>query len=123
MRGWVTTPANPFVFAADAFLMVVQHPCHDPISFDDRDDAVLRLNPNGTRVHYRNNTMPGSSGSPVLDRDLELVALHHAGEPGSPDWMLPCKEQLAPAAYNEGIPIARIQADLAGHSLGWVFGG
>ena len=42
--------------------------------------------PNGTRVHYRNNTMPGSSGSPVLDRDLDLVALHHAGEPGSPDW-------------------------------------
>ena len=66
--------------------MVVQHPCHDPLSFDDVDDAVLRVNGNGTRVHYRTNTMPGSSGSPVLNRNLDLVALHHAGEPELDFW-------------------------------------
>jgi hypothetical protein len=102
--------------------MVVQHPCHDPISFDDTMDAVVRTYPNGTRVHYRTNTMPGSSGSPVLNRDLELVALHHSGEPGSPDFRLECHQQVTPAKYNEGIPIATIQAHVAANGHGWVFG-
>lgn len=121
-RGWLVPSAQPFDFTKDAFLMVVQHPCHDPISFDDRDDAVVRVNPNGTRVHYRTNTLPGSSGSPVLDRRLELVALHHSGEPGSPAFRLECHQEATPAAYNEGIPIARIQERLAGLGLAWVFG-
>jgi hypothetical protein len=121
-RGWLVPRAQPYDFPPDTFLMVVQHPCHDPISFDEVDDAVLRVNANGTRVHYRTNTLPGSSGSPVLDRQLELVALHHAGEPGSPDVFLPCNKQLTPASYNEGIPIDRIQAHLAGQGHAWVFG-
>jgi V8-like Glu-specific endopeptidase len=104
-----------------SFLMVVQHPCGDPIAFDWADDAIERVNSNNTRVHYKINTMPGSSGSPVLDRNLELVALHHAGEPGSPDVWLPCRMQTTQANYNEGIPIASIQDHLA-QQHAWVFG-
>ena len=74
-------------------------------------------------MHYTPNTMPGSSGSPVLDRKLELVALHHGGEPGEPDVWLPCNKQTTPASYNEGVPIARIQAHLAYQGLSWVFEG
>ena len=122
-RGWLSPPAQPFEFAPDTFLMVIQHPCHDPISFDDAQDAVLRVNANGTRVQYRTNTMPGSSGSPVLNRHLELVALHHSGEPGGPDFMLECHQQVSKGHYNEGIPIASIQAHAAAHGVGWVFGG
>ena len=122
-RGWIAPRAQAFGFAPDSFLMIVQYPCHDPISFDATDDGVKLVNANGTRVQYRNNTMPGSSGSPVLDRDLGLVALHHSGEPGSPDFRLECHQQVTPATYNEGIPIAKIQADLAGHGLSAVFGG
>jgi hypothetical protein len=66
--------------------------------------------------------MPGSSGSPVLDRNLELVALHHAGQPGSPDFGLDCHQQVTPAEYNEGVPIAAIQRNLAESGLSWVFG-
>lgn len=121
-RGWISPRAVAYRFPADAFLMVVQHPCDDPIAFDFAHDAVMRINGNGTRVHYRINTMPGSSGSPVLDRELELVGLHHAGEPGSKDWMLPCREQLSRSAYNEGIPISRIEQHLASKGYGWVFG-
>jgi V8-like Glu-specific endopeptidase len=121
-RGWIAPRAQAYKFPVDSFLMVVQHPCHDPISFDDVDDAVVRVNPNGTRVHYRTNTMPGSSGSPVLNRDLDLVALHHSGEPGSPDFRLECHQQVTQAAYNEGIPIAKIQKHLDGQGLAWVFG-
>ncbi len=122
-RGWLTPPTEAFGFGPESFLMVVQHPCHDPISFDDVQDAVLRVNPNGTRVHYRTNTMPGSSGSPVLDRHLDLVALHHSGEPGGPDFMLECHQQVSKATYNEGIPIAKIQAHATANKVGWVFGG
>lgn len=121
-RGWVVPRTSAYAFPVDSFLMIVQHPCHDPISFDSADDAVLRVNPNGTRVHYRTNTMPGSSGSPVLSRELELVGLHHTGEPGGPDSLLPCHKQVTPATYNEGIPIAKIQAQLAAKGLSWVFG-
>ncbi len=122
-RGWVEPRAEAFDFPAGAFLMIVQHPCHDPISFDFVQDAVVRVVGERLRVQYRTNTMPGSSGSPVLDRDLELVALHHAGQPGSPDVWLPCGQQVSPAEYNQGIPIATIQAHLDSHGLGWVFGG
>jgi hypothetical protein len=121
-RGWIAPTAQAFEFAQGSYLMIVQHPCHDPIAYDDRDDAVILANGNDTRVQYRINTMPGSSGSPVLDRDLELVALHHAGQPGNADFMLDCHQQVSPAAYNEGVPIAKIQAALAAKGLSWAFG-
>jgi V8-like Glu-specific endopeptidase len=53
----------------------------------------------GRRLRYRNNTEPGSSGSPVFNFEWELVALHHGGARG--------KE---PVAYNQGIPAAQIRA-------------
>lgn len=121
-RGWVEPRPEAFGFESGAFLMVVQHPCHDPIAYDFVHDAVIRVIGDQLRVHYRPNTMPGSSGSPVLDRNLELVALHHAGQPGSPDVWLPCRLQTTPAAYNQGIPIATIQSHLEGAGDGWVFG-
>jgi V8-like Glu-specific endopeptidase len=121
-RGWVKPRTEAYEFPTDSYLMIVQHPCHDPISHDFANDATIRVVGDFLRVHYRVNTMPGSSGSPVLDHNLDLVALHHAGEPGSPDGFLPCKQQLTPATYNQGIPIATIQQHLEAHDLGWVFG-
>jgi V8-like Glu-specific endopeptidase len=121
-RGWLEPRADPATFVPETFLWVVQHPCGDPISWDAAQDAVIRVNPNSTRVHYRVNTLPGSSGSPVLDRDLALVALHHAGQPGSPGFAVDCHRPVTKADYNEGIPIARIQEHLADRGLEWVFG-
>lgn len=121
-RGWIEPFTDEYEFPADSALMIVQHPCNDPISYDSSPNAVLRVNPNGTRVHYRTNTMPGSSGSPVLNPELELVALHHAGEPGSPDHWKPCHQQATLATYNEGIPIAAIRRQLKARNMSWVFG-
>ena len=59
---------------------------------------------------------------PVLSRKLDLVALHHAGEPGGPDFGLPCHKQVTQAAYNEGIPIDGIQRSIDAQGLSWVFG-
>ena len=43
--------------------------------------SLLSSNANNTRVRYRTNTEEGSSGAPCFDKDWELVALHHSGDP------------------------------------------
>lgn len=121
-RGWFTPLRTSYDFPVDSFLMIVQHPCNDPISFDGPEKAVMRVNGSRTRVHYRANTMPGSSGSPIMNRTLDLVGLHHAGEPGGPDRFKPCHQKITPADYNEGIPISNVVANIEAKGLGWVFG-
>jgi uncharacterized protein YjbI with pentapeptide repeats/V8-like Glu-specific endopeptidase len=65
-RGWVVPRTQAYDFPLGTFLMVIQHPCHAPISYDSADDAVVRVNPNATRVHYRINTWAGHRGRPCL---------------------------------------------------------
>ncbi|TCR60559.1 trypsin-like peptidase domain-containing protein [Bosea sp. BK604] len=47
------------------------------------------------RMRYNASTDEGSSGSPVLDINLSVVALHHAGDP----------RRRTHAEYNQGVPI------------------
>jgi hypothetical protein len=58
-------------------------------------------------VHYLSDTQVGSSGSPVLDRNGQLIALHHAG--GRPQDVT----GKDPVLKKEGIRIPRITAGLA----------
>ncbi len=50
------------------------------LSIDDN----LQVGWERPRLHYRTPTEPGSSGSPIFDRDWELVALHHSGKSDMP---------------------------------------
>lgn len=96
-RGWI--PLLPhFVpeFMPHGPLFIIQHPKAEPLKLALDTDAIESINAGRTRVRYRTNTEPGSSGSPCFDQDWRLVALHHAGDP-----------DFAPA-YNEGIPIDAI---------------
>jgi hypothetical protein len=91
-------------------LFIVQHPGGGPlkVAFDD----VIAVSADARRVTYKVNTERGSSGSPILDRHWNFVALHHSGDP----------RDDRPAEYNEGIPIATIRAalgDTLGGKLGW----
>jgi hypothetical protein len=102
LRGTLAVSASAPIPAEQRILFIAQHPESGPLSSSwglSRGAAW-----GGLRMRYTAETLPGSSGSPVFDGDLSLVALHHAGEPGS---------TLQPGEYNQGIPISLIVSDLA----------
>lgn len=102
LRGTVVVSASASMPAEQRILFIAQHPEGAPLS---SSWGLSRGAANGgMRMRYTAETLPGSSGSPVFDGDLSLVALHHAGEPGS---------NFRPGEYNQGIPISLIVANLA----------
>ena len=60
-------------------IRIVQHPKGSPKS--EAEGKVLSIEGDG-QLHYDADTLPGSSGSPVLDKDWNLVGIHHAGHNG-----------------------------------------
>jgi V8-like Glu-specific endopeptidase len=99
-RGYYQIPEQHAKLAEDAPLFIMQHPSGRPLELALDMKAGIGENPNGTRVRYRTNTEPGSSGSPCFTPDFELVALHHSGDPDFDPAHKP--------TYNEGIPMRAI---------------
>lgn len=69
---------------------IIQHPRGGLKQVALRDSRIIGLAPNeqGAFLHYTTDTEPGSSGSPVVNDQWQMVALHHAGVPGSDgDWV------------------------------------
>ncbi|KYF79379.1 hypothetical protein BE20_01785 [Sorangium cellulosum] len=99
-RGWLHVREDSAGLLVDkgTDLFVLQHPSGEPLKLTfGQTLAVLER-----RVRYSTNTLEGSSGSPCLDAKLQVVALHHAGDPGYGHLQRP--------EYNQGIPIWRIAA-------------
>jgi hypothetical protein len=100
VRNWIKIPVDPYEFRPNTPLYIMQHPEGSPLQLALDTNSVIEINPNRTRVRYRTNTEGGSSGSPCFDKDWELVALHHSGDPNF--------AALHKPQYNEGIPITTI---------------
>ncbi|MEU9286129.1 serine protease [Streptomyces sp. NPDC048275] len=85
---------------------VVGHPDGRPKEVAVRDNALLNQLPQF--LHYRTDTEPGNSGSPVFNDQWEVVALHHAGvpDPDGEGWIA-----------NEGIRVSAILRHLAAAEL------
>ncbi|UHD16360.1 trypsin-like peptidase domain-containing protein [Thiocapsa bogorovii] len=81
-RGFIDTAGDVPALAAGNQVFLLQHPRGEPLQL--AVGAVVGFNQAGTRVRYDANSKGGSSGSPVLDADLRLVALHHARDPAEP---------------------------------------
>lgn len=92
-RGWIELPAEPYEFSPSTPLFIVQHPNGQPLKLAFDTDAIIDVNENRTRVRYKTNTEPGSSGSPCFNENWDLVALHHMGKEGK---------------YNAGTPFSAI---------------
>ena len=101
-RGYMKAPVPPPTVAPDQPIVIVQHPKGEPLKLAIDTAGVLAVT--DTRVRYRTNTDPGSSGSPVFDGRMQLVALHHAGDP---DY-----SEMHHAEYNQGIPIENVKASI-----------
>ncbi len=111
-RGWMQMPDPDPVFEDGDPLIIYQFPGGRELMMAIDTEAVVGTVWDGMRLRYRNNTEPGSSGSPVFDFGWNLVALHHAGAPGP-----------EPAPYNQGIPIAKIKAYLEAEQMMHLLGG
>jgi V8-like Glu-specific endopeptidase len=58
---------------------IIQHPSGGPKQVSLRENQIVDVLPNF--LHYKSDTAPGSSGSPVYNDLWEVVALHHSGVP------------------------------------------
>jgi Trypsin-like peptidase domain len=82
-------------FDACKIYMIMQHPLGDFLKYSLFNGSPI-LNPGKTRMRYGGNTLPGTSGSPIVDSRGRLVGLHHYAEGGN----------------NQGVPIALIARTL-----------
>lgn len=99
-RGWIDISPEPYDFHPDSAVIIIQHPRAAPLKLAIDTQSILGLNENGTRVKYRTNTEPGSSGSPCFSLNWELIALHHLGDP---DFSIGHQPE-----YNQGVPFHAI---------------
>lgn len=128
-RGWIKMPDPDPAFEPGDPLIIYQYPCGRELMMAIDTEAVVETAWEGRRVRYRNNTEPGSSGSPVFDMKWNLVALHHAGGPSeAPVDYDPCSSfgeddpERALAEFNQGIPIANIHAYIKSLKLDYLLG-
>lgn len=86
---------------------IIQHPGGGPKQMSLSANVVAFVGDG--RVQYLTDTLPGSSGSPVFDKDWTIVALHHSG-----GWLTEPNAASKRTYYrNEGIAIDRIIDGLA----------
>lgn len=97
---WGSIELQPSGVQVDDRVNIIQHPGGDQKQLSFFHNLVAYVGEG--RVQYLTDTLPGSSGSPVFDKDWRLVALHHSGgwilEPGSKDLSF----------RNEGIHVDRL---------------
>lgn len=81
---WGSLPLRSTKVAVGDRVNIIQHPSGLPKQISLYSNVVVFVG--AGRVQYLTDTEPGSSGSPVFDRDWNVIALHHSGgwisEPG-----------------------------------------
>jgi hypothetical protein len=95
-RGWINVSATVPAVTAGNQVFLLQHPRGEPLQL--AIGTVKEFNASGTRLRYDANSKDGSSGSPLFNADLQLVALHHAHD-----------NAVTPPRWNQAIPFSVIQ--------------
>jgi endonuclease G len=81
VHGWNRLIAHQGKIVIGEPVNVIGHPDARLKEIALRDNALL--NQLEYFLHYKTDTEPGNSGSPVFNDQWEVVALHHAGVPGA----------------------------------------
>jgi hypothetical protein len=76
-RGYYQLDETPYPFAGTS-LRIVHHPAGAMATVSE---VIGRVTPTDdrSRMDYQTNTLPGSSGSPIVDANGYLVGIHHVG--------------------------------------------
>jgi endonuclease G len=77
--GWNGLSAAEGKIIVGEYVSIIQHPSGERKQLALRENQVVDVLDN--YLHYRTDTSPGSSGSPVFNDQWEIVALHHSGVP------------------------------------------
>ncbi|WP_269581249.1 endonuclease [Roseibium sp. Sym1] len=126
-RGWIHLIADSGKAVVGEPINIIQHPRGERQQIAFRGNTVERTD--GDFLIYATDTMQGSSGSPALNDQWQLAALHHAGVPdkdGMGNWLrkdgkiyrrgLDDPDTVNWIA-NEGVRISRIVSYLNGLAL------
>ncbi|MGE3873863.1 MAG: trypsin-like peptidase domain-containing protein [Parvibaculaceae bacterium] len=98
-RGWISISKSRNSGTSKDHIFIFQHPEGSPMKMAVGEH--LGFNAAGNRMRYDADTLGGSSGSPVFNADLEVIGLHHRGDPKA--------DAIAMTAMNnQGIPLSRI---------------
>ena len=95
LRGWIDAASAPPPLVQGNQIFLLQHPKGQPLQLAIGE--ITEFNQKGTRVRYNANSEDGSSGSPVFNADLQLVAVHHA------------HDTAKPRRWNQAVPFDCIQ--------------
>ena len=76
--GLPTTSTLPLI-DAKAKAYVIGHPQGSGLQISLHDSLLLDIDDDECLVHYRTPTDPGSSGSPVFNKQWDVIAVHHSG--------------------------------------------
>jgi V8-like Glu-specific endopeptidase len=92
---------------------IIQHPDGKPMQVVLTQNYVV--NTTERRLQYVADTMPGSSGSPVFDRNWRVVAIHHSGKPYPPESAFDSAKKLIGGKWrvNEGVPLKPILQEIS----------
>jgi len=97
------------------WVSIIQHPGGEPKQIAIHASEIVKLDPADVAqdiapfIHYSTDTEPGSSGSPVLNDQWQVIALHHKAVP----------DPAHPGAWiaNQGVRISAICSLLEEHRL------
>ncbi|MFD8819784.1 trypsin-like serine peptidase [Streptomyces sp. NPDC059627] len=120
--GWNRLSAQTGKLVVGELVNIVGHPSGRLKELALRDNKVLvRLD---DFLHYRTDTEPGNSGSPVFNDQWEVVALHHSGVPETDPqghvlrkdgkvWQPSDGDDAVSWVANEGVRISSVLGHLA----------